>query len=182
MLRSILLVIIALSALPLSAQVTSKRFVHVTVTDPSHRFVTGLDRQHFEILENGVRRVITDFANPDYPISLAIVNESPLTDAATQLGPEVELIQTSSMAEAIRRLSISKNAQKAVIIASTNVEKLEIPGGIRAFLTDPTNLMKSVVELRNQYMLVFESSSPSANFEIVLKQPSGLPTLTVNRK
>ena len=94
----------------------------------------------------------------------------------------MELIQTSSMAEAIRRLSISKNAQKAVIIASTNVEKLEIPGGIRAFLTDPTNLMKSVVELRNQYMLVFESSSPSANFEIVLKQPSGLPTLTVNRK
>ena len=123
MLRSFLLVFVALSALPLSAQVTSKRVVYVTVTDPLHRFVTGLWRQHFEILENGVRRELTDFENADNPISLAIVNESPLTEALSQFGPDVELIQTSSMTEAIRQLSVSKNAQKALVIASTNRER-----------------------------------------------------------
>jgi hypothetical protein len=51
----------AVSAGYTAAQVTSTRHIEVTVTEPSGRFVTGLQREDFEITENGVRRAITRF-------------------------------------------------------------------------------------------------------------------------
>ncbi|HUA87500.1 MAG TPA: hypothetical protein VMB85_26775 [Bryobacteraceae bacterium] len=43
------------------AQAPTKRLVHVTVTDPLGRAVTGVGRTNFGIVENGLRRPITDF-------------------------------------------------------------------------------------------------------------------------
>ena len=42
-------------------QGATKRLVRVTVTEPFGRFVTGVERTNFGIVENGIRRPITDF-------------------------------------------------------------------------------------------------------------------------
>ncbi len=173
-------IVLTIGASRASAQVSSKRHVDVTVTDPSHRFVTGLEQEHFELVENGVRRPITDFSGVDSPISLAIVCEEPLPAIGT-LGPEDELIQTRSLSNALRQLSASKNSRKALVITTTT-DTQAIPGDIQTFQINRANVPKVVVELRNQYRLEFETSSPSASVEVVLKTPRGLPPLQPNWK
>ena len=83
----------------------------MTVTDPRGRFVTGLEEKSFEVVENGVRRAITDFSDVDSPIALAIVGDGPLPDVGP-LGPQDQLIQAPSASDAVRRLRDSKNQRK----------------------------------------------------------------------
>jgi len=173
-------IVLTVGAPRVSAQISSKRHVDVTVTDPLHRFVTGLGQEHFELVENGVRRAITGFSSVDSPISLAIVSEEPLPGVGP-LGPEDELIQTRSLSNALRQLSASKNSRKALVITTTT-DIQAIPGGIQTLQIDRANVLKAVVEVRNQYRLEFESSSPSASVEVVLKPPRGLPPLQPNWK
>jgi hypothetical protein len=93
--------------------------------------------------------------------------------------PEDELIQTPSLSNALRQLSASKNSRKALVVTTTT-DTQAIPGGIQTLQINRANLLKAVVELRNQYRLEFESSSPSASVEVVLKPPRGLPPLQPN--
>src|SRR5437867_1459749 len=53
-------------------QLPSSRLIYVNVTDSANRFVTGLEREHFEVLESGTPRPITSFSGVDTPISIAI--------------------------------------------------------------------------------------------------------------
>ena len=167
----------------LSAQSPNTRALHVTVTDPLNRFVTGLAKEHFEVTENGVRRNLAEFSDPDASISLAVVSEVALPNLRGLIEPNDELIQTQSIADAVRQLAASKKTRKALIISNAgNFDAAQIPGGIQALQTDPSIIAKTIVELRNQYLLVFESSNPSAATEVIVNQPRGLPALKVNRK
>jgi Ca-activated chloride channel family protein len=47
--------------------------VPVTVTDPMNRLVTGLEREDFQVSENGHRQQISNFANEDAPVSIGII-------------------------------------------------------------------------------------------------------------
>ena len=47
--------------------------INVTVTDPMGRFVTGLEKAHFKVLENKATQEITQFGAEDVPLSLGIV-------------------------------------------------------------------------------------------------------------
>jgi len=47
--------------------------VNVTVTDPYNRLVTGLSRNHFELLEDKEKQEILYFSNEDLPLSLGVV-------------------------------------------------------------------------------------------------------------
>jgi Ca-activated chloride channel family protein len=47
--------------------------VPVTVTDPMNRLVTGLERDDFQVFENGGQQKITSFATEDAPVSIGIV-------------------------------------------------------------------------------------------------------------
>jgi hypothetical protein len=96
---SILSIIVAVGSSTVLAQTATKRLVHVTVTEPLGRFVGGVERRNFGIVENGVGRPITDFT-----------------------------------------------------------------------------------ELRNEYLIEFETANPSAGVEVVLQQPRGLPPLRANLK
>lgn len=173
-------IVLTAGASCVSAQVPSKRHVDVTVTDPQGRFVTGLEQRHFEVIENDVRRAIADFSDGGSPIALAVVSEAPLS-AAGVLGPEDELIQTPSLSSALRQLAASKNSRKAILMAATT-DVQTIPSGIQILQANPANLAKAVIELRSQYRLEFESSTPSAGVEVVLNQPRGLPPLKLNWK
>jgi Ca-activated chloride channel homolog len=47
--------------------------VPVTVTDPMNRLVTGLEKENFQVLDNGNLQIIKSFATEDAPLSIGIV-------------------------------------------------------------------------------------------------------------
>jgi Ca-activated chloride channel family protein len=47
--------------------------LHVTVTDPYGRFVTGLDKSQFEVYDDKIRQDISFFSDSDAPLTLGIV-------------------------------------------------------------------------------------------------------------
>lgn len=47
--------------------------VTVTVTDPYGRFVTGLDRENFEVFEDKIKQKIEFFSDEDSPVSLGVI-------------------------------------------------------------------------------------------------------------
>lgn len=179
--RRLLFMALALTvcALPVAAQAPSKRLVHFSVTDRLNCFVTGLDQKIFEVLENGVHRPVTGFWDGDSPVALAIVSESPLAEAINFNRADDELIQTRSVADALRQLSVAKNARK-IMVVSTAFDTQAVPGGIQVMKVNPDILIKAVVDAHNQYWLQFESGSTSADIEVVVQQPQGLPPLRVH--
>ena len=166
---------------PLFAQAQSDRLVHVTVTDPRGRFVTGLEQEHFAIIENGVNRRIINFSDVTSPISVAIVSETQLDAGSFSSNNNDELIQTRSVSDALQQLSASKNLRKALVV-TTAVDTQAIPAGIQVVQAALDNIQKVVVELHNEYLLQFESANASTGVEVSLKPPRGLPPLRSNLK
>lgn len=162
-----------------SAQVSSKRYVDVSVTDPLGRFVTNIEPSSFEIVENGVRRPVTAFSEGG-SLSIAVVSDQPLPTIPA-LGPKDELIQASSVADALQRLAGSKNLRKVIMFLAP-ADTQAIPAGIQTVQADRAMLPKWAIELRHQYRLEFDSSRPSASVEVVFKPTAGLPELKLNWK
>src|ERR1700722_1140275 len=74
------LLLIALTAVFCSAQTeprivvdTTLVVIPVTVTDPSNRFVLGLEKEDFTILEDNVEQKITHFSGEDAPLSIGLI-------------------------------------------------------------------------------------------------------------
>ncbi len=59
--------------------------VPATITDPLNRLVTGLDRDNFELFENGERQEIRHFSSEDAPISLGVI-----FDMSGSMGNKIE--------------------------------------------------------------------------------------------
>jgi Ca-activated chloride channel family protein len=59
--------------------------IPVTVTDPSNRFVLGLDKEDFSILEDGVPQKITHFSGEDAPLSVGL-----LIDTSGSMGMKLD--------------------------------------------------------------------------------------------
>jgi len=171
-------VLLALAVRPMRAQ--SVRVAHITVTDPLGRFVTGIEQERFQIVENGVPLRIIGFSDTDSPISLAIVGDKQL--ALSDVNPDDALIQTRSLLEAVRWLSASKNLRKALVLTTAPDTQQAVPPDIQIVRTGPADTMKAVIELRNEYLLRFESANNAPQLEVILKQPRGLPELRVNLK
>lgn len=175
----ILTAVLALTPAYLFGQeASSKRILFVTVTDPVNRFVTGLEQEHFEIVENGVKRPITYFVNVDSPISIAIASDAPSQAVHKLNGPEDELIQTQSLPNALRALAASRNPRK-VLIQTIAADAQAIPGGIQVLRVNPTptDIAKAVVEVYNQYVVGFAASDPSSKVDVAVKQPIAMPRL-----
>ena len=47
--------------------------IPVTVTDPSNRFVLGLEKEDFAVFEDGVEQKITHFSGEDAPLSVGLI-------------------------------------------------------------------------------------------------------------
>lgn len=52
---------------------TNLVLIPVTVTDPLNRFVTGLEKEHFQIFEDKTKQSITHFSSEDAPLSVGLV-------------------------------------------------------------------------------------------------------------
>ena len=59
--------------------------INVTVTDPLNRFVTGLERENFRLLEDKVEQKLTHFASEDAPLSVGLV-----FDASGSMGSKLQ--------------------------------------------------------------------------------------------
>jgi hypothetical protein len=179
-LTAALLVVLAGDPSRLAAQVPSTRLVHVTVTDRFGRFVTGLEQKRFEVVEGGVLCPITKFSGADSPMMLVIVSEKSVSEVSALIRPEDELIQARSFPDAIRRLSASKKPRK-IILTTVTLSTKAVPDDIQVLETTPANLFSAVDELvrLHEYLLWVMSSTPSANLNVVLKPPPGLPPLSL---
>jgi Ca-activated chloride channel homolog len=47
--------------------------VNVTVTDPLNRFVTGLEKEHFRVFEDGIEQEVVTLSSEDVPVSIGLV-------------------------------------------------------------------------------------------------------------
>ncbi len=59
--------------------------IPVTVTDPSNRFVLGLEKQDFAVFEDGVEQKITHFSGEDAPLSVGLI-----VDTSGSMGLKME--------------------------------------------------------------------------------------------
>jgi len=59
--------------------------IPVTVTDPMNRFVTGLEKENFKLLENGKEQVISQFSSEDAPLSVGVI-----FDCSGSMGPKLQ--------------------------------------------------------------------------------------------
>ncbi len=59
--------------------------INVTVTDPMNRFVTGLEKEHFQLFEDKAKQEITQFSSEDAPLSVGLV-----FDASGSMGSKLQ--------------------------------------------------------------------------------------------
>ncbi len=73
--------------------------VNATVTDINNRFVTGLEKEHFQVFEDKVQQQISHFSNEDVPTSIGLLFDvsSSMTDKiARSRDAAVAFLKTSN--------------------------------------------------------------------------------------
>lgn len=64
---------------------TNLVLINITVTDPLNRFVTGLEAEHFKVIEDKVEQKVATFASEDAPLSIGLV-----FDASGSMGAKLQ--------------------------------------------------------------------------------------------
>jgi hypothetical protein len=163
-----------LSAQP-QAPPAGARSIAVTVVDPVNRPVSGLGREQFEVLENGVVAEPVGFMNADGPVTIAIVGAPVPPTLKSAMGAEDVLIEATSLDDAIQRLQAAERRKKAIVVVGASAGSA--PAGIQLVRSNEEALQRTVVGLRNQYVVQFVPSDPSAKIEVRFQQSSLLPVL-----
>ncbi len=92
--------------------------IPVTVMDPSNRFVLGLEKNNFSVLEDGVAQNISQFAAEDAPLSIGL-----LVDTSGSMGSKLETSRRA-VAEILKTLS---GADEAFLIEFSDKPELTVP-------------------------------------------------------
>jgi Ca-activated chloride channel family protein len=132
----------SLAVLPLaflSAQTivvdTTLVVIPVTVTDPMNRFVLGLDKKDFSILEDGVEQKITHFSGEDAPLSLGILID---TSASMDMKMETsrravaELLKTMNAQDEMFLIQFSDKAEVVQPFTASTKEIDDRLGSLKA--------------------------------------------------
>jgi hypothetical protein len=160
-----------------SAQSPAKQQIHVTVTDDSNRFVTGLQSEHFEVKMDGQARtsLAAEMGGPIAIVTLGAVPQG--VSGILEVGDVIG--QGSSVEGAVAVLKGSKPMRK-VLLVSPEAAVSAVPSGVQVIRAQESVWRKVIVELKNQYQLQFEGPA-EGYLEVSLKQPKGLPVLKVQR-
>jgi Ca-activated chloride channel family protein len=100
--------------------------IPVTVSDPSNRFVLGLQKDDFTLLEDGVPQKITQFAGEDAPLSVGL-----LVDTSGSMGEKLETSR-KAVAEFLHTMNSGDEAflvefsDKAKLVAGFSPKTAEI--------------------------------------------------------
>ncbi len=109
--------------------------VPVSVTDPSNRYVLGLDRQDFRLFENDVEQKITHFSNEDAPLSIGL-----LVDTSGSMGAKLDTSRRA-VQEFMKTLNTS---DEAFLVEFSDQAQLAVPltsdaGAIESSMTSATS-------------------------------------------
>lgn len=89
---------------------TTLVLVPVTVTDARHRYVLGLERENFHVLENGVEQKVKQFSGEDAPLSVGFV-----VDTSGSIGSKIDLCR-----QAVVQFLKTMNAQDEAFLVTFN--------------------------------------------------------------
>jgi Ca-activated chloride channel homolog len=109
--------------------------VPVSVTDPSNRYVLGLEKGDLRLFEDGVEQKVTHFSNEDAPLSIGL-----LVDTSGSMGAKLD---TSRRAvEAF--LKTLNSADEAFLVHFSDQAQLAVPltndaGAIQSSMTSATS-------------------------------------------
>jgi Ca-activated chloride channel homolog len=100
---------------------TTLVLVPVSVTDPSNRYVLGLEKQDFHLFEDDVAQTITHFSSEDAPLSIGL-----LVDTSGSMGAKldtsrravVEFLKTLNASDEAFLVEFSDQAELAVSLTS----------------------------------------------------------------
>jgi VWFA-related protein len=112
---------------------TTLVLIPATVTDPSNRFVLGLQKQDFHLFEDGVEQNITNFSGEDTPLSVGLV-----FDASGSMGDK---LRTSRQA-AIQFLKTMNPQDEAFLIQFS--DKAELVAGFTSQSEEIQNKLLAV--------------------------------------
>ena len=102
---------------------TTLVLVPVSVTDPSNRYVLGLEKQDFHLFEDDVPQTITHFSSEDAPLSIGL-----LVDTSGSMGAKldtsrravVEFLKTLNASDEAFLVEFSDQAELAVSLTSNS--------------------------------------------------------------
>jgi Ca-activated chloride channel homolog len=116
--------------------------IPVSVTDKTNRYVLGLDKQNFQIVEDGVQQTITHFSSEDAPLSIGLI-----VDISGSIGSEIdtsrraasEFLKTLNGGDEVFLVECSDQAQMALHFTQNTAEvndklKAATTGGLTALL------------------------------------------------
>jgi Ca-activated chloride channel family protein len=100
---------------------TTLVLVPVSVTDPSNRYVLGLEKQDFHLFEDDVPQTITHFSSEDAPLSIGL-----LVDTSGSMGAKldtsrravIEFLKTLNASDEAFLVEFSDQAELAVSLTS----------------------------------------------------------------
>lgn len=95
--------------------------------------------------------------------------------------PDDELIDAAGVADAVQRLSSSKNARR-VLIASTGTDTQNVPEGIQVLIADEATLPLTLREVHQSYVIELAPAATGSSIDVRLKPPKGLPPLKLDRR
>ena len=109
--------------------------VPVSVTDPSNRYVLGLDKQDFRLFEDDVEQKITHFSNEDAALSIGL-----LVDTSGSMGAKLDTSRRA-VQEFMKTLNTS---DEAFLVEFSDQAQLAVPltsdaGAIESSMTSATS-------------------------------------------
>ena len=104
--------------------------VNLTVTDPLDRLVTGLEKEHFRVFEDGVEQEVLTLSSEDVPVSIGLV-----FDMSGSMSDKVEKAR-----EAAVQFMRTANPQDQFFLVSFN-DRAELTSGFTSSVDELQNRM-----------------------------------------
>ena len=136
---------------------TTLVLIPVTVTDKSNRFVLGLQKQDFHLLEDGAEQTIAHFSGEDVPLSIGIVFDmSGSMDDKLRISRQaaVQFLKTMNPEDEAFLVAFSDRA-KVVCEFTNHMEEIESklmalePGGLTALLDAAQLALQEMKKAKN---------------------------------
>ena len=131
--------------------------IPVTVTDASNRFVLGLQKKDFHLLEDGVEQTIANFSGEDAPLSIGLVFDiSGSMDDKLRISRQaaVQFLKTMNPEDEVFLVAFSDHA-RLVSEFTNHAEEIQSkllslqPGGLTALLDAAGMAMQEMKKARN---------------------------------
>lgn len=177
----------ALAIGALGAQAGAQRFrvgidlvsLNVTVTDPERRFVLDLEKEHFEVFEDGAKQDVTFFSKTQLPIALALLldtsasMEEKLRTAqeaavgfARRLRPQdvAEVIDFDSKVEIVQAFSNDSKALETAIRNTTAGGSTSLYNALYISLKELKKVQaRTADEIRRQAVIVLSDGEDTSS-------------------